>query len=157
MISVINEHMHRFEHLSLRIVDELGHNHLLNKIARLYFEQDLTQNEIASQLRLSRQKIQRLLREAKAEGVVQITIRPIMGTFTELENRLEQRFGLREALVIETSDFDDQQVVTREVGAAAAEYSSDPPVPGCDCYFLGWHLIGDGQRTLSQSCSTCLP
>jgi len=100
----------------------LDHNRLLNKIARLYYEQELTQNEIAGQLRLSRQKVQRLLNEAKSDGVVQITIRPIMGTFTELENKFEQRFGLREALVVETSDFEDQEVVTREVGAAAAEY-----------------------------------
>ena len=100
----------------------LDHNRLLNKIARLYYEQELTQNEIAGQLRLSRQKVQRLLHQAKSDGVVQITIRPIMGTFTELENSLEQHFGLREALVMETSDFEDLQVVTREVGAAAAEY-----------------------------------
>jgi DNA-binding transcriptional regulator LsrR (DeoR family) len=37
----------------------LDHNRLLNKIARLYYEQELTQNEIAGQLRLSRQKVQR--------------------------------------------------------------------------------------------------
>lgn len=100
----------------------LDHNRLLNKIARLYYEQELTQNEIAGQLRLSRQKVQRLLHQAKSDGVVQITIRPIMGTFTELENSLEQRFGLCEALVTETSDFENLQIVTREVGAAAAEY-----------------------------------
>ena len=67
---------------------------LLVKVARLYFEQDLTQNEIGDRLRLSRQKVQRLLRQAQEEGVVQISIRPVMGTYLELEEELEQRFGL---------------------------------------------------------------
>ena len=97
-------------------------NRLLVKVARLYYEQELTQLEIARQLRLSRQKVQRLLQQAQADGIVRITIHPIPGAFIGLEKELEQRFGLREALVMETSNFDDYQIVIREVGAAASEY-----------------------------------
>lgn len=97
-------------------------NRLLVKVARLYYEQDLTQHEIAGLLRLSRQKVQRLLHRAQADGIVRITIHPIPGAFIGLEKELEQRFGLREALVVETSNSDDYQIVTREVGAAASEY-----------------------------------
>jgi DNA-binding transcriptional regulator LsrR (DeoR family) len=100
----------------------IDHNRLLVKIAHLYYEQDLTQNEIAGQLRLSRQKVQRLLSQAKSDGIVQIIIHPITGAFAGLEKELEQCYGLREALVVESTAFDDQQVVARDVGAAAAQY-----------------------------------
>ena len=55
-------------------------NRLLVKIARLYYEQEHTQGEIAEQLNISRQKVQRSLQKAKEEGIVQVGIRPVPGT-----------------------------------------------------------------------------
>jgi DNA-binding transcriptional regulator LsrR (DeoR family) len=98
------------------------HNRLLVKIARLYYEQEMTQGEIAKRLRLSRQKVQRLLHQAHHQGVVRIGIRPIMGIFSDLEKRLEEQFGLREAVVVETTAYENQLSVAREVGVGAAEY-----------------------------------
>jgi DNA-binding transcriptional regulator LsrR (DeoR family) len=103
-------------------VNATENQRLLVKVARLYYEQDLTQNEIGERLRLSRQKVQRLLRQAQEEGVVQINIRPVMGTYPELEKALEQSFRLTEAVIVETSAFDNQPTVAREVGAGAARY-----------------------------------
>lgn len=98
------------------------HERLLVKVARFYYEQELTQSEISNRLRLSRQKVQRLLKQAKDVNIVQITIRPVIGAFPELERTLENRFGLQEAVVIETTNFEDQFVVAREVGVGAADY-----------------------------------
>jgi DNA-binding transcriptional regulator LsrR (DeoR family) len=105
-------------------------NRLVSKVARLYYEQDLTQGEIAGCLNLSRQKVQRLLKQARKEGVVQVIIRPVKGTFPELERALEARFGLQEAVVIESTNAQDQEVVSREVGAAAADYLERIITPG---------------------------
>jgi DNA-binding transcriptional regulator LsrR (DeoR family) len=98
------------------------HERLLVKISRFYYEQELTQSAISKRLQLSRQKVQRLLKQAKDQGIVQITIRPVIGAFPELEGMLENRFGLQEAVVIETTNFEDQFVVAREVGVGAADY-----------------------------------
>jgi DNA-binding transcriptional regulator LsrR (DeoR family) len=95
---------------------------LLVKISRFYYEQELTQSEISKRLRISRQKVQRLLKQAKDQGIVQVTIRPVIGAFPDLERKLENRFGLQEAVVIETTNFEDQFVVAREVGVGAADY-----------------------------------
>jgi len=95
---------------------------LLVRIARLYHDHDLTQEEIASRLRLSRQKVQRLLQEAKKLGVVQVVINPVIGTFAEMEEAVEERFGLSECVIVETTDYHNQAVVAREVGTAAADY-----------------------------------
>jgi len=98
------------------------HNRLLVKIARLYYEHDMTQGEIGKRLRLSRQKVQRLVHQARDKGVVRITIRPVMGIFSDLERGLEEEFGLREAVVVETSAGDSQVMVASEVGVGAADY-----------------------------------
>ncbi len=45
-----------------------------------------------------------------------------MGFFSELERSLEARFGLSEALVVETSAPDNQNTLAREIGSGAAEY-----------------------------------
>jgi len=103
-------------------VASFDHQRLLVKTAQLYYEQELTQSEISGRLRLSRQKVQRLLREARDQGIVRISILPVMGAHTELEKSLEQRIGLHEAIVVETAAYDEQSVVTREIGAGAAEY-----------------------------------
>jgi len=95
---------------------------LLVKTAQLYYQQELTQAEISKRLRLSRQKVQRLLREARKQGVVRINIRPVMGVYADLEQTLEQRFGLRESVVVETATYEDQSKVTREIGVGASDY-----------------------------------
>ena len=43
-------------------------------VARLYYEKDRTQNEIAGIYGISRPMVSKLLKEAKEEGIVKITI-----------------------------------------------------------------------------------
>ena len=61
---------------------------LLAQIAFMYYEQELTQNEIAAQLGLSRVKVYRLLKQAKIEQVVQININWPIERDPELERAL---------------------------------------------------------------------
>ena len=110
---------------------------LLAKVARLYYEQDMTQAEISGRLGLSRQRVQRLLSNARQEGIVNIAIHPVMGFFSELERSLEARFGLSEALVVETSAPDNQNTIAREIGAGAAEYMARVLKPK-DKVVLSW-------------------
>jgi DNA-binding transcriptional regulator LsrR (DeoR family) len=103
----------------------LDYRRLLVKAARLYYENGLNQSEIGERLGLSRQKVQRILKEALDQAVVQITIQPIIGVFSDLERGLEERFGLAEAIVVETTtsvNHESQATIAREVGAGAAEY-----------------------------------
>jgi len=103
----------------------LDHRRLLVKAARLYYEDGLNQHEIAERLGLSRQKVQRILKEAHDQAIVQITIKPIIGVFSDLERDLEEHFGLAEAIVVETTtsaNHESQATIAREVGAGAAEY-----------------------------------
>lgn len=72
---------------------------LLAQVARLYYERDLNQQQVAEQLGLSRSKVSRLLQEARLRGIVQIQIRDQTPTAADLAQRLVEVFGLREAQV----------------------------------------------------------
>jgi DNA-binding transcriptional regulator LsrR (DeoR family) len=95
---------------------------LLSKVSKLYYEQGLTQHEIAERLRLSRPKVSRLLQQARADGIVQITVLSPPGIYASVEEELESRFGLQEAVVVDAGASDAPGAVSREIGAAAADY-----------------------------------
>lgn len=96
---------------------------LLAKVSRLYYEQKMTQQEIAQRLHLSRPKVSRLLQQAEEEGIVQIIIMmPSNVLHSDLESRLEQAFGLLEAVVVDVEAGASQEVMSRRIGAAAADY-----------------------------------
>ncbi len=107
---------------------------LLLKVSKLYYEKALTQQEISERLNLSRPKVSRLLKQAEETGVVKIYIIPQPGIHTDLEDALENKFGLKEAVVVDVGEPASQNAVSREVGAAAADYFSravsDPCIIG---------------------------
>ena len=96
--------------------------HLMIKIAKQYFEEGLTQQEIATSLRISRSTVSRLLSRAKEVGVVQTSIDVPPGIFPEMERSLENKWDLLEVIVIETRDYEDTDGVALELGLAAAGY-----------------------------------
>jgi DNA-binding transcriptional regulator LsrR (DeoR family) len=110
---------------------------LLSKIGKLYYEQKLTQQEISERLRLSRPKISRLLQRAEEEGIIQITIFSPPGSYAELEQALENRFDLQEAVVVEVENPASPEAVARELGQAAANYLQRTLEPG-DVLGLSW-------------------
>ncbi|MGC9397612.1 MAG: sugar-binding transcriptional regulator [Anaerolineae bacterium] len=116
----------------------LDERRLLVKISRLYYEQDMTQSEIGSQLRISRQKVQRMLQRAQEEGIVRTWIQPITGVHADLEQELAEHFELREALVVETVAYEDQGMVSRELGGGAAEYLLRILEPGDKLVISNW-------------------
>jgi len=92
---------------------------LMTRVARLYHDEGVRQPQIAARLRLSQPKVSRLLKQAQAEGIVRISVRPPSGTNPDLEGALESHYGLHEVEVVDISR-DDDEVAVRELGAAAA-------------------------------------
>jgi lsr operon transcriptional repressor len=74
------------------------------KVCQYYYSKDpLTMSEIGERLGISRHRVGRLLREAIETGVVKIEIQSPSGTSTELEQALENAFGLKASLVVEVN------------------------------------------------------
>jgi DNA-binding transcriptional regulator LsrR (DeoR family) len=94
---------------------------LLYRIAQAYYEGGLTQSQIAEHFGLSRPKVSRLLQKGRDSGLITIALTPPPHALADLEVALEQRYGLREAVVVAVSDPQDHPAVVRELGPAAAE------------------------------------
>ena len=72
----------------------------LAQVASLYYEQDLTQDEIARRAGTSRSTVSRMIQEAREEGVVEIIVHYPWKTVPELEDGLVvQESALRGAEV----------------------------------------------------------
>jgi DNA-binding transcriptional regulator LsrR (DeoR family) len=93
---------------------------LLYKLAKAYYEDGLTQNQIGKRFGLSRIKVSRLLHQARDEKLVQITIVPPGNTNADLERAIEAEFGLDEAVVV-SSHSHEKEAIVRELGIATAE------------------------------------
>lgn len=97
------------------------HMRLLVKVATLYYQNELTQQQIAERLDLSRQSVGRLLQRAQELGIVHIEIRSPIPQVTELESLLEQTFGLKEAIVVEPGIYEDE-AIKQAIGRGAADF-----------------------------------
>ncbi|MGH9160431.1 MAG: sugar-binding transcriptional regulator [Vicinamibacteraceae bacterium] len=98
-------------------LDELR---LITKVARMYYGQGLRQVEIMDRLNIHQSTVSRLLKRAEKEGIVRITFSAPSGTHPELEEALQSTFGLRDAIVVDSIEDEDQ--IVRDLGAAAAFY-----------------------------------
>ncbi|MBL8134456.1 MAG: sugar-binding transcriptional regulator [Anaerolineae bacterium] len=94
---------------------------MLARVASMYYEQDMTQNEIADELGISRVKVYRLLRESRSRGVVQISIDWPIKRDAALERALAEAFALDEALVLRTA-LEQPLPVLRQLGYLGARY-----------------------------------
>ena len=76
----------------------LDQHRMLYKIAHAYYEAGRTQQDIAKQFGLSRIKVSRLLAKARTDGIVTIGLQPPPSGMTDIEQRLEKKYGLEEVL-----------------------------------------------------------
>ncbi len=100
------------------MIDAARHE-LLAKVAAMYYEGDMTQSDIAAALDLSRVKIYRLLKEAREAQVVRVLIDWPLKRSPALEARLVERFGLEQALALQTGAT-DSALLRRQIAQLAA-------------------------------------
>ena len=101
---------------------------LIVKIAQLYYEQDMTQAQIARELGIYRTTISRLLKRGREQGIVTIAINYDYNENLWLEQQLKQKFGLKEAVVVSCdSEQEDEQLKMMGVhGAQLLERLLEP-------------------------------
>ncbi|ATM77492.1 MULTISPECIES: sugar-binding transcriptional regulator [Serratia] len=95
-------------------------NELLTEIAVAYYQDEITQEEIAKKFGISRIKVGRLLKRAKEEGIVEITVRYHPVFSTRLEQQMLERFSLSRALI--ALDHQDEEEQRRQVAALVSGY-----------------------------------
>jgi DNA-binding transcriptional regulator LsrR (DeoR family) len=99
---------------------------MLIEIARMYYEQRLSQKEIASQFGLSRPTLSRLIQKILDTGIVEIRIRPPEAKTRdaiELAERVSSKLKLKEVLVVPQSSNTEYQ--RNNMGKICAKWLSE--------------------------------
>jgi len=92
---------------------------MLYEAARLYYEHNFSQQQIAEKLGVSRPGVSRLLQKARSRGIVRIEIIDPANRGTALEHELQNRFNLKAVTVVPYESENDDAVKSRLARAAA--------------------------------------
>ena len=133
-------------------------DHLILKVLRLYYEHDLTQAEVADRVGFSRPKVSKLLAEGRDRGLVRIEVAEPAGDYGSLEIALEDRYGLKEALVVASSG--DRQSTEASAGSAGGALLSRVCTPET-VLGLSWGVsvraLADAAPRRAFSCKKVVP
>ena len=105
------------------------------RAAWLYYVEDMTQEQIARFMNISRAKVIRLLASARDNGIVRIRIEDRASEQIALERKLVAAFGLSDAIVVPAPAAATE--VTTVVGHAAGTYLTDQMKDGMSLG-VGW-------------------
>ncbi len=86
--------------------------------ANLYYLEDLTQEEVAGKLGLSRVAVSRVLKRARDLGFVQVSVRRPLPELFDLGRRIEKAWGMRVVRVVPTGS---DEATLDSLGRAGAE------------------------------------
>jgi len=78
----------------------LERDKLLPKIARLYYLEDMNQDEIAEKFNINRVRVSRYLKMARESNIVEIKINYFKESYGDIEREFEDRYSLKECVVI---------------------------------------------------------
>lgn len=81
---------------------------VLAMVANLYYNAEMTQNQIAERLYTSRSKISRMLKEARELGIVEIYIREPWERNLEYEQQMREYFKLKNIRIVKQKDTDKE-------------------------------------------------
>lgn len=123
---------------------------LMAKVAGMYYHDGMTQEVIAKQLNFSRSGISRLLKEAQAEGVVEINIRYPWQQITQLERALVDQFGLNDAQVLQRGDASYSEMLTG-LGMLAARYMEQELEPNMIVAVGSGYAVYESVRALHKN------
>jgi DNA-binding transcriptional regulator LsrR (DeoR family) len=109
---------------------------LMTKVARMYYDQGIRQQEITERLNIHQSTISRLLKKARATNIVRISVTIPAGIFSDLEEGLESRYHLKQAVVVDTTE--EEERAARDLGAAAAFLVESSIKPGMIIGISSW-------------------
>jgi lsr operon transcriptional repressor len=112
---------------------------LLLRVAWYYYKDELTQDEIARRLSISRASVGRLLDRARKVGLVSISLNTDYLDAFELSGELRRTFGLAEALVVPDHEKEsaDHHALNARIGLGGAQFLSTHLRPG-GSLGVGW-------------------
>ncbi len=97
---------------------------LIVRVLSMHYEEERAQSDIAKALELSTAKVNRLIKQGRELGMVQITIKSPLMRFFDLEREIADRWSLKRCLVVPSVTGSETSTLT-EVGKGAANLLLD--------------------------------
>jgi lsr operon transcriptional repressor len=112
---------------------------LLLRVAWFYYKDELTQDEIARRLSVSRASVGRMLERARRVGLVSINLNADHLDAFEVSSQLRRTFNLAEALVVPDHETEpaDHHLLNARLGLGGAQFMSTHLRPG-GTLGVGW-------------------
>lgn len=106
---------------------------LLVKICKMYYLQDLSQNEIADQLFISRPQVSKLISKAKQNNIISVQINDPFSEEERAVNQLKKRYHIENAVVVDTcgkSSADALNMLAQNISFLITHFVSNGSVIG---------------------------
>ena len=101
-----------------KVVDDLR---LMIKVCDLYYNQNMSQQDIAALLKISRPTLARLLSRAKEEGLIRIEVANVdFVRYWDLSEQLKVTYGLKDVIITDSGETEAD--TKKNIGKIAAAY-----------------------------------
>lgn len=101
---------------------EPGELELYRRVAYYYYKENMTQQNIADELHITRQRVNKILSECLALRIVNITIEGMNSELMKLETELRRKFSLKDVRIAIANTEED---ILGNVGNLAAKFVAD--------------------------------
>lgn len=123
----------------------MNRDDLLYKVSQHYYEQSLTQADIAKKLHISRPSISNLLKEAREKGIVKISIHHPTSHVIPLETNIAKHYKLDTVIIAQNHLRTSNR---QEVGQLAARFIENL-IPDIQTLGIGW---GTTMHEFARAC-----
>ena len=106
-------------------MSDLQEINVLYRVARMYYEQDMTQSEIAKELSVNRTSISRMLKKIREQGIVQIRINYDAFRDVAVAEKLKARYNLKDVILVPTKRAESKPHRLMAMGQACASYLNE--------------------------------
>ena len=108
------------------------------RIAKMYYTDGLTQEQIAASESISRSQISRLLTQARSRGIVEITVRmPERISLNELRSDLIRELKLKDVVIAPLQENASEEDAIEAIATAAAGFLPRE-LKSCRTVGVGW-------------------
>lgn len=103
----------------------LKNEDVIHTVARLYYQDNLSQTEISNRLEISKSKVSRLLAKAREDGIVRIQIKsPYDTSIQKLSYRMKEQFGIPDVMIVDAPYEDPSMNLNYTLSKAAPYFQS---------------------------------
>jgi len=96
----------------------------LYDVAKLYYEEHFSQDEISDFLKVSRATVSRGLTEAEERGIVHIAVIDQLGISSKIAQQIEKKYSLSKAIIAH-APYKRRDIIKKNIGREAAKYISE--------------------------------